>query len=129
MRSKTILLIEICFGAVLLLSSIFVLVVMFTRTPSELGPAMLAFWFIAILLFTASTASLIDFNWKIRNEDNRLKPNKMLSTSLRTGILLGFSLTILLALSSLGSLSLRDIILFGLTVLLIELYFRTRKSQ
>ncbi len=101
---------------------------MVNYTPKQLGPAAITFWFIGIAIFIASLVTLVEYNLKLRNEANRMQPRKVLIKTLRTGILLGLTITILLALSSLRSLSLRDIILFILTVVIIELYFRTRKT-
>ena len=98
-------------------------------TPAKLGPAGLTFWFIAILVSIGSIIALLSFIWKMRREEHRLTAAKGLTSSLRTGFLVGFTVAILLALSSLRSLSVRDIILFILVVIVIEIYFRTRKKS
>lgn len=98
-------------------------------TPSKLGPAGLTFWFIGILVSIGSLVAFLGFIWKLRHEEHRLTAAKALTSSLRTGFLVGFTVAILLALSSLRSLSLRDIILFILVVVVIEIYFRTRKKN
>jgi hypothetical protein len=98
-------------------------------TPAKLGPAGLTFWFIAILISIGSIIALLSFIWKLRREEHRLTATKALTGSLRTGFLVGFTVAILLALSSLRSLSVRDIILFILVVVVIEIYFRTRKKK
>lgn len=129
MKNKTI------FLSIFLLLSLFwgvtatLVIVTLNYTPKQLGPAAITFWFLGVLIAVASLVCLLDFLWKLRKEDNRMEPRKILQSSLRTGFLLGFTAAILLALSSLRSLSLRDVILFILTVLLIELYFRTRKTR
>jgi hypothetical protein len=111
------------------LSSGAVAYTLFAFTPAKLGPAGLTFWFIAILVAVGSIIALLSFIWKLRREEHRLTAAKALTGSLRTGFLVGFSVSILLALSSLRSLSLRDIILFVLVVIVIEIYFRTRKKN
>ncbi len=98
-------------------------------TPAKLGPAGITFWFIGILLSIGSLIALFSFLWKLRHEEHRLTATKALASSLRTGFLVGFTVAILLALSSLRSLSIRDIILFILVVVVIEIYFRTRKKK
>jgi len=50
-------------------------------------------------------------------------------SSLRSGFILGMSLTVLLALSSLRSLSWRDFLLFVVAIVIIELFFRTRRTS
>lgn len=129
MRNRTI------FFSVLALVTVFVVtltglvLVTLNYTPRELGPAAITFWFLGVLVMVLSLCTLIDYSWKMRKEDHRMQPKKALISSLRTGFLLGFTAALLLALSSLKSLTLRDIILFALTVLIIELYFRTRKTR
>lgn len=128
MRNRAILFTELILGLVLLGSLAINTYMMVNYTPKQLGPAAITFWFIGIAVFVASLVTLLEYNLKLRNPNNRMQPRRVLIGSLRTGILLGLTITILLALSSLRSLSLRDIILFALTVLIIELYFRTRKA-
>ena len=128
MRNRAILFTELILGLVLLGSLAINTFLMINYTPKQLGPAVITFWFIGIAVFVASLITLLEYNLKLRNPNNRMQPRRILIRSLRTGILLGLTITILLALSSLRSLSLRDIILFALTVLIIELYFRTRKA-
>ncbi|HMS92089.1 MAG TPA: hypothetical protein PJ993_01090 [Candidatus Saccharibacteria bacterium] len=128
MRNRAILFIELIL-CILLIGSLGIdIYMMVNYTPKQLGPAAITFWFIGIAIFIASLVTLVEYNLKLRNEANRMQPRKVLIKTLRTGILLGLTITILLALSSLRSLSLRDIILFILTVVIIELYFRTRKT-
>jgi FtsH-binding integral membrane protein len=129
MRNRAILFTELILGLVLLGSLAINTFLMINYTPKQLGPAVITFWFIGIAVFVASLITLLEYNLKLRNLNNRMQPRRVLIRSLRTGILLGLTITILLALSSLRSLSLRDIILFALTVLIIELYFRTRKVK
>ena len=128
MRKRAIILIELILGLFLALSLGVNLYMLINFTPKQLGPAMITFWFISLAIFVASLVTTIEYNFKLRQQANRMQPRNTLIKSIRTGILLGLTTTILLALSSLRSLSLRDIILFVLTVLIIELYFRTRKT-
>ncbi|MDQ5943496.1 MAG: hypothetical protein QG675_264 [Patescibacteria group bacterium] len=128
MRNRAIVFIELIL-ALLFIGALSVNVyLMVNYTPKQLGPAAITFWFIGVVIIIASFVTLIEYNIKLRNSANRMQPRKVLTQSLRTGILLGLTITILLALSSLRSLSIRDIILFVLTVVIIELYFRTRKT-
>ncbi len=129
MRGKTIIISISALSVLFMVSLTFVLYIILSYTPKELGPALVTFWFIGILIGMSSIITLIDYLWKLRSEENRNEPRKILLASIRTGFLLGFTVTLLLALSTLKSLSIRDIILFVLTVLLIELYFRTRKTS
>ncbi len=112
-----------------ILSTLAVIYTLLAYTPAKLGPAGITFWFIAILISVGSLIALLGFAWKLRHEEHRLTAAKALTSSLRTGFLVGFTVSILLALSSLRSLSIRDIILFILVVVVIEIYFRTRKKR
>lgn len=127
---RTIILLSI-FGLLgsLILSTLGVAYALVAYTPAKLGPAGITFWFIGILVSVGSLIALIGFIWKLRHEEHRLTATKALASSLRTGFLVGFTVSILLALSSLRSLSIRDIILFILVVVVIEIYFRTRKKR
>lgn len=127
---RTIILLSI-FGLLgsLILSTLGVAYALVAYTPAKLGPAGITFWFIGILVSVGSLIALIGFIWKLRHEEHRLTATKALASSLRTGFLVGFTASILLALSSLRSLSIRDIILFILVVVVIEIYFRTRKKR
>jgi hypothetical protein len=97
--------------------------------PTKLGPVGVTFWFINLLLMLVLVATLLIFTWRIRKAKNPDSKQAILQSSFRTGFLLGFCATLLLALSSLRSLSWRDIILFLLTILLIEIYFRTKRAE
>ena len=97
-------------------------------TPTEIGPAGITFWFLGILIASATLVATVDYSIRMRKEENQNRSSMIYYAALRAGFLVGFTLTVLLALSSLRSLSLRDIILFVLTVVLIEFFFRTRKA-
>ncbi len=129
MRNRTIVINVLLLSVVCIASFVSLFLVTSNFTPKELGPAVMTFWFVGILIAFASLFTLLDYLWKLRKDDNRMQPRKIIISSMRTGFLLGFTVSVLLALSSLRSLTLRDVILFTLTVLLIELYFRTRKVK
>ncbi len=128
MRNRAIILIELILTFLFIGALSVNIYLMVNYTPKQLGPAAITFWFIGVVIIIASLVTLIEYNIKLRKSENRMQPRKVLAQSLRTGILLGLTITILLALSSLRSLSVRDIILFVLTVVIIELYFRTRRT-
>lgn len=128
MRNRAIILIELILTFLFIGALSVNIYLMVNYTPKQLVPAAITFWFIGVVIIIASLVTLIEYNIKLRKSENRMQPRKVLAQSLRTGILLGLTVTILLALSSLRSLSVRDIILFVLTVVIIELYFRTRRT-
>ena len=113
---------------VFILSTIAVIASTAYFTPTEIGPAGITFWFLGILIASGSLIAIVDYSVRMRKEINQQRSSSIYYAALRAGFLVGFTLTVLLALSSLRSLSLRDIILFVLTVVLIEFFFRTRKA-
>jgi len=97
-------------------------------TPKQLGPGSMTFWFLTVLVLVSSLTTLLDFLFKLKRNDNSSQPRRCLQLSLRTGLLLGFTITVLLALSSFRSFELRDLVLFLITALAIEVILRTRKA-
>ena len=110
---------------VALISFILLVVSLVATNPTRLGPGGVTFWFINLLLLITSSISIGLYVNRASRAESR---SKLLNSSIRTGALVGFSLTLLVALSSLRSLSWRDIILLLLLVILVELYFRTRRD-
>lgn len=106
-------------GAVTLLLSLV------STNPSKLGPAGVTAWFL-ILLGVGTCALTVGLYWvksslKVHSLDTR-----RLTFSWRQGFLLASAGVMFLALSSLRQLSLRDVVLFGILLALIEFYFRNR---
>lgn len=97
-------------------------------TPKDIGPGGVTFWFVALLLFLSGLLTIAGFIWKQRKVKYRDHSQLALLSSLRTAFLLSFATVVLLALKSLRSLNIRDVILFALTVIIVEFYFRTRKA-
>lgn len=127
-RQKIILAVSVLL-LLMLVTGILCTAMIFLTSPKHLGPAGVTFWFIGAFIFIGSALCLLGFAWKMRKLKNREKPQWSLNESLRTGFLLAFAASVLLALASLKSLSLRDVILFVLTVVIIEFYFRTRRAK
>lgn len=100
-----------------------------TTNPYQLGPVGVTIWFVAVFVGIASLMSMLNFCWRVRKKSERERVVSNLKDSIRVGLLVSITLTVLLGLSSLKSLTVRDMILFVITVVLIELYFRTRKAD
>ena len=103
---------------------VFVVAILMTN-PTKLGPGGVTFWFIDVLLMISSITTLILYLARRNRAESK---KSLLLSSARTGSILAFSLTLLLALSSLRSLNWRDIILLLLLVILVEVFFRTRRE-
>ena len=117
-------------GLALLISFAILVYSIFWSNPTKLGPGGVTFWFINIMIFVFSLVSLIAFKFRSHKFKSKGKSKSViLNTSVRTGIIASFVVTVLLALSSLRSLGIRDVVLFVLTVILVEVYLRTRSSK
>ncbi len=98
--------------------------------PTKLGPSGVTFWFIDVLVMLSLALTLLIYS--MTHKKKKYANNNKLScvkACLRAGFLLGFAITILLALSSLRGLSWNDILLLVLTIGLIGLFFRTRRIR
>ncbi|MSR68341.1 hypothetical protein EXS66_00965 [Candidatus Saccharibacteria bacterium] len=114
---------------IFLLSAVLFMFSLFSTNPSKLGPAGVTFWFINLLLMLSSLITIIFYKIRSRKPSNKDNLMAILRGSLRTGLLIGFSISLLLALSSLRALSWRDIMLLLLIVVLVEVFFLTRKGN
>ena len=112
----------------LLISSVLVFLSLISTNPTALGPGGVTFWFISFLFMASSALTLLLY--KVQNKRPKYADNKSLCyfSSLRSGLILGVSVTVLLALSSLRSLSWRDFFLFAASVVLVEILLRTRRA-
>lgn len=96
-------------------------------TPREIGALGVTIWFVAVLCGMITLTSLIRYVIKAR----KITSDKKLTTFRniwRTSCLVGLFITIGLAMQSLRMLNLGDILLFLMTIAIIELYFRTRRK-
>jgi len=119
----------VAISAVLIITAVLLVLSLFTTNPTRLGPAGVTFWFINALVMVSALMTVVSFKFKTRNLKNQDNQMALFKSSLRFGSLIGFSIVGLLALSSLRSLSWRDILLFILIVIVVEVFFRTRKKD
>lgn len=96
-------------------------------TPREIGAFGVTIWFLALLCGVVSGLSLARYGLGSRKvmSDKKLITFKQIW---RTSGLLGLFLTVGLAMQSLRMLNLGDILLFLMTIAIIELYFRTKRT-
>lgn len=113
----------ICVG---LVAALFLSMLM--TNPANLGPTGVTLWFVGFWLVISSCLSLLKYELVMRfgKETTKLNRHKMVSGSLRHGALAGGGLTVLLALSSLRQLDVRDVILVAALLALIEFFARAR---
>ena len=102
---------------------------LFLTNPTVLGPGGVTFWFMAFMLMVISFITLLLY--QLQKDRPKFKEQKKACyySSLRSGLILGVSLTVLLALSSLRSLSWRDFLLFAVAVVIVEVLLRTRRAR
>jgi hypothetical protein len=100
--------------------------VMRLSTPLDLGPLGVTAWFLVVLIGLSGVCAALAYGLAAvltlhHHGKSRFNLRPPIDAS-RRGILLGGSLTILLALSSLRQLNLRDVILLVLLLGLVEFY-------
>ncbi len=112
--------------AVTIIAGAAVIVELVAYNPTALGPVGVTVWFLGLFLALQGGMTLGLYRLKRRYQDV-ISPTKRFMSSWRQGLIIGGTTVILLALSSLRQLSLRDAGLLALLGLLIEFYGRTRK--
>lgn len=110
-------------------TSLLVLFLALTSTsPASIGPIGVTVWFLLLLIASGSGLSLLLYLIKRqRPEQTTVSRRQQLASSIRQGSLLGGYITVILALSSLRQLDLRDAVLVAILALLMEFYFRGKK--
>ncbi|MDP4038933.1 MAG: hypothetical protein Q8P54_03180 [bacterium] len=97
-------------------------------SPSTIGAIGVTLWFVNLMIFLTSLLGLTFYLSKNKATNNQMIIHNF-NSSVRSGFLLSFAITFLLALKSLRSLTIKDVILLGLILLIIEMYFRTKKVR
>ena len=112
-------------GAWALLGGTGLLLCLTLTNPVVIGPVGVTVWFVGLLSVLTAVLTLVLYVFKgyFHIHDNSAP---RLRYSLRQGLLLAGWVTGLLALSSLGQLGWRDVILLGIAGGIIELYVRFR---
>ncbi len=103
-----------------------VVVGLVVSNPANLGPGGVTLWFIGLLASLQGALTLGLYRFKRRYAES-LGPNKRFMSSWRQGFLMAGVIVMLLALSSLRQLSMRDAVLLVVLAILVEFYSRTRK--
>jgi hypothetical protein len=101
---------------------------MLVTNPTDLGPTLVTLWFVGFWVVLSSCLALAKYELVARfgKEATKVNRHKMVITSVRHGALIGAGLTILLALSSLQQLDIRDVGLVAVLLVLIEVFVRAR---
>lgn len=99
---------------------------MVATTPAMVGPFGVTLWFVSLLVGLASWVAVVAFVIERRLRPNVSK-NQLIANSVRRGLLLSGYAVVLLGLSSLQQLSLRDVLLLALFIVLIEFYMVAKR--
>lgn len=114
-----LLIIAAAVGTVVLVASLF------ATNPLTIGPVGVTVWFLVLLATIISVVTLGLYFLKLFLHIHSTSKAR-LRYSWRQGLLIGGGLVALAALSSLQQLGLRDAILLGLLLIIVELYVRFR---
>lgn len=101
------------------------IVSLFATNPAAIGPVGVTLWFVAVLTEAAAASTLALYLVKSYLHLHATQANR-LRYSWRQGWLVGGWATALLALNSLQQLGIKDAILLGLLLAIVEVYVRLR---
>lgn len=103
---------------------VLVVLALVATTPAQIGPIGVTAWFLVLTLALGGVVAVLLHMVKQLVLKKVPGPNPMIS--LRQGLLVSFWATVNLALSSLRQLTLRDLLLSGVFIIIIELYLRLK---
>jgi hypothetical protein len=112
----------------LLLSSSIVGFLLLATSPRDIGSLGVTIWFIALFILVVSGLILLRYGFSYRKHPEAQERLLIYKSSIRNSVVMGLFIVVGLAMQSLRMLNLGDILLFLLTLAIIELYFRTKKS-
>jgi len=112
----------------LILSLSVVAFLLLATSPRDIGALGVTVWFIGLFVLATSSILLVRYNFGRHRHPEPQERFVVYKRSLRGSAVMGLFFAIALAMQSLRMLNLGDILLFLLTLAIIELYFRTKKS-
>lgn len=101
------------------------ILLMAASTPASLGPIGVTAWFLLILVALTAVFGLAAYAVGLKLQPKRNSQQRV-QDSLRRGVMVGGVITIVLSLSSLRQLNLRDVLLLVLLLVLVEFYLVAR---
>ncbi len=109
-----------------IISTTITCILLFVTSPRDIGAFGVTMWFISLFLGWFSLATLVTYIWRKGRYPESSRRLVLLRRITRTTVLGSLFASIALAMQSLRMLNLGDIVLFLLTLGIIELYFRTK---
>lgn len=109
-----------------IIATLVVALMLVTTNPLGVGPLGVTAWFLALLVALSSWFGLLA-HWLGQHLPALRSGGRVEADSWRRGLLAGGYITILLGLSSLQQLALRDALILGMLLLLIEFYLVARR--
>lgn len=114
---------QVSVGFIGAVSSVLVIFALWAATPAGLKPIGVTLWFLLLLVALSSTLAIV-LDVSKRLVGPKKPQGRSFGPSLRQGMLLGIWLVMLVGLSSLRQLSIRDALLILILFVIIELYLR-----
>ncbi len=124
-RLTLLISLNLCLG---LLSWSVLLFLFIATAPRDIGAFGVTIWFLSLFVGLTTALSLVRYGWRSKKimADQKLETFRGIW---RTSCIVALFLTVMLAMQSLRTLNLGDVLLFLMTIAIIELYFRTRKTR
>ena len=101
------------------------ILLMAAATPATIGPLGVTAWFLLAFIAISSIFALAAYLIGLKVQPKRASDLRV-KESLRRGVMVGGSITVILGLSSLRQLNLRDVLLLLLLLALVEFYLVAR---
>lgn len=97
----------------------------FAISPRDIGGVGVTAWFVSLFCALVAVLTLIRYVLRVRKVESQYRLER-LRVILRSSFIISLFLVIALAMQSLRALSAGDVVLFLLTLAIIEIYFRTK---
>lgn len=102
---------------------------LFATSPRDIGGLGVTIWFLAVFCSLTAAFTLLRYNFRRRQYPEVHERLVLYLKSFRSALVISAFLVVALAMQSLRMLNLGDVILFLLTLGIIELYFRTKRHD
>lgn len=101
---------------------------LFATSPRDIGGFGVTLWFVALCSLIACSITLSRYYLERRTQPELHTRLALFRRCFRSGVIVSLFITVALAMQSLRMLSFTDVLLFLMTIGIIELYFRTKRQ-